>query len=577
MKYDKIILASLFVIFSNVGCKKLLDYAPKGVVTLDELNTSEQADKLAIAAYASLGNDFGGTMPISNMWLYGAVRSDDAYKGGGGISDGGGGQLNALEQYNLLLPDMARLNDVWTLIFSGIARVNTALRQIDKFTVAQYPARNVREAEMRFLRAHYWFLLKILFKYPPLADESIPDDSLKLISNHQYSNNEGWEKIAKDFQFAADNLPETQPEMGRANKLAAYAYLAKVRLYQAYEQDEQNQVVNINKERLNEVVDLCDKVINSGKYGLFDDFGKNFMLEYENGIESIFAIQFSLDDGTDQGRLNMGSSHNYSLAPGYGCCGWSQPSQNLVNSFKTDSSGLPMFDTFNDTQMKDSADFMINGVDPRLDHTVGIPGHPYKYESTFVYSASWARTPTIYGPYSTMKEMLRPDDPGLRKVGPFFGTAKNSDIIRYADVLLWKAEALIELGRQSEALPLINLLRVRAGNSTGMLKKVDGTNPSNYKIEPYVDGVNCVWTKDFARKALRWERRLEFGMESPRFFDLVRWGIGAETLNNYLAVEKTRHSYLTNAHFTKGKDEYLPIPQAQINLTNGLYQQNVGW
>jgi starch-binding outer membrane protein, SusD/RagB family len=577
MKHYLITIKAIFISILFSACNKVLDYSPKGVVTLDVLNTPEQADKLGIAAYASLGNDFGGTMPVSSMWLYGAVRSDDAYKGGGSVTDGGGGQLNALEQYNLITVDMGRINDEWTTIFEGIARANTALRQMSKFTLAEYPKKNERMAEMRFLRGHEWFLLKTLYKYPPLADETVSDEDLKKVSNRQYTNEEGWNKIASDFQFAVDNLPLTQAEVGRPNKLAAYAYLAKVRLYQAYEQNEQNQVVNINKARLNEVVDLCDQVINSGKYSLFDDFAKNFMLEYENGVESIFAIQFSLDDGTEMGRLNMGSSHNYSLAPGYGCCGWSQPSQNLVNAFKTDVSGLPMFNTFNDTEMKDVNDFMTNGVDPRLDHTVGIPGHPYKYKSTFVYSSSWARTPTIYGFYSTMKEMLRPDDPGLRKVGAFFGTAKNADVIRYADVLLWKAEALIELGRQAEALPLINQLRIRAGNSTSRLKRADGTFASNYRIQAYVDGVNCVWSQDFARKALQWERRMEFAMESPRFFDLVRWGIAAETLNGYLSVEKSRHAYLKDAFFTKGRDEYLPIPQAQINLTEGVYKQNNGW
>jgi hypothetical protein len=248
-----------------------------------------------------------------------------------------------------------------------------------------------------------------------------------------------------------------------------------------------------------------------------------------------------------------------------------------VNAFKTDATGLPMFNTYNDIEMKDSIDFLTNGVDPRLDHTVGIPGHPYKYSGSFIYKSSWARTPTIYGPYSTMKEMLRPDDPGLRKVGAFFGTAKNADIIRYADVLLWKAEALIELGREKEALPLINMLRTRAQNSTTKLKKADGSFSSNYRVNTYLDGVNCVWTQDFARKAMQWERRMEFAMESPRFFDLVRWGIAAETLNLYLGVEKKRHSYLQNAQFTKGKDEYLPVPQAQIDLTEGIYKQNNGW
>jgi SusD family. len=569
---------SLYIVFlSAISCKKILDYTPKGTVTLEILNTPEEADKFVIAAYANLGNDFGGTMPVSSMWLYGAVRADDAYKGGGGITDGGAGQLNAIEQHNLVLPDMARINDEWTNIYEGIARANTALRVIAKFTAAQYPKKTIREAEMRFLRGHWWFLLKTLYKYAPMADDTVSDDDLRHVSNRQYSNDEGWEKIANDLKFAVANLPDAQPEVGRANKMAASAYLAKVRLYQAYEQNEQNAVVSINQQKLNDVITNCDYVINSGKYNLHDDFAKNFMLEFENGVESVFAIQFSLDDGTDQGRLNMGSSHNYSLAPGYGCCGWSQPTQQLVNSFKTDAAGLPMFTTYNDIQMKDSIDFLTNGVDPRLDHTVGIPTHPYKYSPTFVYKSSWARTPTIYGFYSTMKEMLRPDDPGLRKVGAFFGTAKNADVIRYADVLLWKAEALIELGRQNEALPLINKLRVRAAASTGRLKKADGTFASNYRVSPYVDGVNITWNQANARRALQWERKLEFAMESPRFFDLVRWGIAAETLNAYLAIEKTRKSYLNNAFFTKGKDEYLPIPQAQIDLTEGLYKQNNGW
>lgn len=577
MKRYIIYLAAMTVTGISVSCNKFLDYTPKGTVTIGILNTPDQADKFAIAAYASLGNDFGGTMPVANMWLYGAVRSDDAYKGGGGVADGGGGQLNALEQYNLVTPDMARINDEWNNIYEGIARANTALKVISKFTAAEYPNKATRTAEMRFLRAHQLFILKTLYKYIPIPDETIPDDSLKFVSNRQYTNDESWNKIASDFQFAIDNLPMTQKEVGRPNKIAAYAYLAKVRLYQAYEQNEQNQVTNINKARLAEVVTLCDNVINAGKYNLFDDFAKNFIMETENGTESIWAIQFSLDDGTDMGRLNMSSSHNYSLAPGYGCCGWSQPSQNMVNAFKTDADGLPLFNSFNSVSMKDSIDFLTNGVDPRLDHTVGVPTHPYKYKSTFVYQKSWARTPTVYGYYSTMKEMLLPDDPGLRKVGAFFGTAKNSDIIRYADVLLWKAEALIELGLQNQALPLINQVRVRAGKSTGRLKKADGTPTSNYRVGTYLDGVNCVWTQDFARKALQWERRLEFAMESPRFFDLVRWGIAAETLNAYLAVEKTRYAYLKDALFTKGRDEYLPIPQAQINLVVTSYKQNNGW
>ncbi|WP_203226862.1 RagB/SusD family nutrient uptake outer membrane protein [Confluentibacter flavum] len=557
-----------------LSCNDDLSFSPKGVVSLETLDTPEEADQMVIAAYAALGNDFGGTKPTSSMWLYSSVRSDDAYKGGGSVTDGGGGQLNAFEQYNLVLPSMARINDAWVLIYQGVARTNNALRIISQFSIDEYPKKNERIAEMKFVRAHWWFLLKVLFKYPVLADETISDDDLKLTGNRIYTNNEGWDLIANDLQFAIDNLPTNQNEIGRPNKISASAYKAKVRLYQAYEQNEQNAIINISPEKLNEVVALCNDVINSGKYSLSNDFSENFILETENGPESVWAIQFSQDDGTEQGRLNMANSHSYSLAPGYGCCGWHQPSQTMVNAFKTDIDGLPLFNTYNDIEMKDPIDFQTNGVDPRLDHTIGIPTHPYKYDPSFIYQSNWARTPTIYGPYSGMKEMLLPNDPGLVKVGPFFGTSKSADIIRYADVLLMKAEALIELGRHVEALPLINEIRVRAANSTGKLKNTDGSPISNYRIEPYnIAG----WTQDFARKAMQWERRLEFATESPRFFDLVRWGIAGETLNPYLEIEKTRHSYLQNAQFTEGKDEYFPIPQAQIDLTEGLYQQNVGW
>jgi hypothetical protein len=162
-------------------------------------------------------------------------------------------------------------------------------------------------------------------------------------------------------------------------------------------------------------------------------------------------------------------------------------------------------------------------------------------------------------------------------VGPFFGSSKNIDVIRYADVLLWQAEAYIQLGQPNAALPLINMLRTRAANSESRLAYSDGTYPSNYRISTYQPGVNCTWTQDYAFQALQFERRMEFGMEGARFFDLVRWGIAATTLNNFVSVEKTRYNFLANAQFTQGRDEYLPIPQNEINLTHGLYQQNAGW
>jgi len=154
------------------------------------------------------------------------------------------------------------------------------------------------------------------------------------------------------------------------------------------------------------------------------------------------------------------------------------------------------------------------------------------------------------------------------------GTAHNYDIIRYDDVLLMQAEAYIELGQQASALPLINQIRTRAAASTGRLKKADGSFASNYNVKNYPA---AGWTQAYARTALQWERRLEFATEGARFFDLVRWGIAEPTLNAYIAIEKTRRTFLATAKFTAGRDEYLPIPQSEITFTNGLYKQNPGY
>jgi len=357
--------------------------------------------------------------------------------------------------------------------------------------------------------------------------------------------------------------------------------MAKLRLYQAYMQDANHNVTGIDATKLQQVVSLTNDVINSGQYHLNDDFAKNFLYGYDNGPESIFAIQYSINDGTAFGRLSMSTSLNYfGGAPQYGCCAFHIPSQNMVNAFKTDANGLPMFATFNNpgTEMVNPTDFQTNGVDPRLDHTVGVAGHPFKYNAALPYSHSWERTAGVYGGFGTMKELQLATCPCFSKVGPFYGTSVNLDIIRYDDVLLMQAEAQIELNNPGAALPLINQIRTRAANSTALLKDANGNNPSNYRISTYKPGINIpLWDQATARTALQWERRLEFAMESPRFFDLVRWGIAAQTLNAYFAIEKNRHPFLTNAQFTKGKNEYFPIPEQEIQFTNGAYSQNPGY
>ena len=549
------------------SCKKVLDYTPTGVLSSADLTSPTAVEGLVTAAYASIGNgDMIG--PIYSNWVYGSVRSDDAYKGGGGTGDVG--EIDAMEHYNLVTPTMdAFVSRTWKNLFKSVGRANVALRAVNNLSEGA-TNKKVRIAELKFLRAHSYFTMKLLYKNIPIFDENTTDEQILNVSN-TFSNDESWNKIAADFQYAVDNLPTAQPEIGRANKYAAQAYLAKVRLYQAYKQDATHKVTGIDQARLQEVVTLTQAVIASGKYNLSSDIANNFLPETENGAESIFAIQFTINDGTTSGRLSFEDGLNYPHgAPQYGCCGFHAPSQNLVNAHTTDANGLPNFTTFNNT----IANLATATVDPRLDHTVGIDGHPYKYDNTKPFSNSWVRDPGVYGNFHSMRFQQLATSSSYFKLGPFMGTAKNYDILRYDDILLMQAEAYIELGQPLNALPLINQIRTRAAASTGRLKKLDGTFPSNYKTNTYPA---AGWTQDYARKALQWERRLEFATEGPRFFDLVRWGIAEQTLNAYINVEKGRRSFLSTAHFTAGRDEYLPIPQSEITFTNGLYKQNPGY
>ena len=560
------VIASGMLLISS--CKKQLDYIPTGVLSSADLTSPTAVEGLVTAAYAAIGNgDMIG--PIYSNWAFGSVRSDDAYKGGGGTGDVG--DVDAMEHYNLVTPTMDWfVSRTWKNLFKSISRANVALRAVTALSDADFPQKTSRIAELKFLRAHSYFTMKLLYKNIPIFDETATEEDILKVSN-DLSNEDSWNKIAADFQHAVNNLPETQTQLGRPNKYAAQAYLAKLRLFQAYEQNPTHQVVNINQQRLQEVVTLTQSVIASGKYSLSADIADNFLPETENGTESVFAIQFTINDGTTSGRLNYEDGLNYPHgAPQYGCCGFHAGSQNLVNAHTTDANGLPNFNTFNNG----IADLKTATVDVRLDHTVGIDGHGYKYDNSKLFSNSWVRDPGVYGNFHTMRNQQLATSSSYFKNGPFMGVAKNYDVIRFDEVLLMQAEAYIELCQQDKGLPLINHVRARAAASTGRLKKQDGSFASKYNVQPYPA---VGWTQAYARQALQWERRLEFATEGHRFFDLVRWGIAAPTLNQYITVEKTRRTFLATALFTAGRDEYLPIPQSEITFTNGLYKQNPGY
>lgn len=559
-KYLSLLAACSFLF---AGCSDFLDMNPNGILDEESVSGVEQLDKLVISAYSMLGNDHYD-IPF-NLWPYGNVRSDDAYKGGRDESDIQ--DFHFYETSSNITANFGEPDGLWYNCYIAISRANNALRSLNNVSEQDFPNKKIRIGECRFIRGHFYFLLKVLFKSIPYIDETVAIEDYGTISNIALSNDELWQKIADDFKAAYDNLPESQgTDVGRANKYSAAAYLAKTYLYKAYRQDEKHNVTEINAEDLKQVLTFSNEVMSSD-YGLEDDFAYNFLPgSYENGKESLFAIQHSTDDGTLYGRLNFSDALNVPMKFS-GSCDFQKPSQNLVNAYKT-VNGLPEFSDYN------KADYNANTdkVDPRLYHTVALPGVPYKYDKKNIFDESWTRNKAVYGLYSSLKENVALNDPSSVLIDPFRANTKNKIVIRYADVVLMRAEALIELDREKEALPLINKIRERAKKSTGLIDYAE-----NVDIALYVDNVNCNWTKPYAREALRWERRLELAMESQRFFDLVRWGIADSVINTFYKEEAPKRTYYEDAHFEKNRAEYVPIPQQQINFSKQVYKQNYGY
>ena len=572
--YINIFIISLMLLSS--GCSDFLDrHTPQGTIDNEQLNNPEYVDNLVISAYAIWisAEDINSSF---SMWNY-DVRSDDAYKGGNGTEDGD--VFHNLEVSQGIMTTAWNISDMWQRLYNCISRANAALQLLDQMDESTYPLKQQRIAEMRFLRGHGHFLLKQLFKKIVIAnDENLSPEEYNNLSNTVYTNDEGWQQIANDFQFAYENLPDTQADKGRPTRGAAAAYLAKTYLYKAYRQDnpETNEVTSINAEDLKKVVEYTEaSIMNAGGYDLESDFHNNFRPEpqYENGKESLWAMQYSINDGTTNGNCNWSNGLIVPNIPGVtdGGCDFYKPSQNLVNAFKTDNNGHPLFDNFND----DDYDMSVDNADPRLFLTVGIPGLPYEFNPEFMMdkSSTWSRSNGLYGYYVTLKQNVDPESEYLVK-GSWWGTPMNHIVLRYADVLLMRAEALIQLndGRIQEAIDLINRVRNRAKASTAMIANYPSEYGVKYDVEPYYG----TFTQEEALERLKFERRVELAMESDRFFDLVRWGEAERVLNAYYAAEAEVCTIYSNAHFTKNKNEYLPIPFAQISASNGIYDQNCG-
>jgi hypothetical protein len=555
------------------SCSDFLDeHVPQGTLSDEQVKTPENAEAMVVSAYAifTTAEDINSSF---SMWNF-DVRSDDAYKGGSGTSDGD--VFHQLEVQQGVLTTNWNINDMWVRLYNSLSRVNSAIALLNE-TGDDYAMKQQRQAEMKFLRAYGHFLLKRLYKNIPfVVNENLTYDEYNELSNRAYSNDEGWQLIIDDLMEAYNTLPQTQEDKGRPTKAAAAAFLAKVYLYKAYHQDDanSNQVTSINQADLEKVIEFTNPSLYSG-YGLEEDLHNNFRPEeqYENGKESLWAIQYSRNDGSTYGNLNW----SYGLIPPNipgatdGGCDFYKPSQNLVNAYRTGADGLPLLDTFN---QKDY-DMASDNADPRLFLTVGMPGLPYMFNKNYMMEETsiWSRSNGLYGYHVSLKQNVDPAliDNYLIK-GSYWASPMNRIVLRYADVLLERAEAYAQLGQADQAIALVNQIRSRAAGSTQMV----GNYQNTYGVKMYVTNYKGSYSKDDAIKIVKMERRLELGMECERFFDLVRWGDAATVLNKYYSEEIDNCGIYREAHFTANKDEYLPIPFSQISASNGHYTQNIG-
>lgn len=571
----KKILYSVLTVLALVGttsCSDFLDdQKPQGVLDSDMVKDPSNVDNLVISAYAvfTTAEDINSSF---SMWNF-DVRSDDAYKGGNGTSDGD--VFHQLEIEQGVLTTNWNINDMWVRLYNCISRVNSAISVLET-TSDSYQLKAQRLGEMKFLRAYAHFLLKRLYKNIPfIMDANLKQEDYNTLSNTEFNNDEGWQQIINDVEYAYSVLPVKQTDKGRPSKAAAAAFLTKAYLYKAYRQDDaaSNKVTSINREDLLKVIEYSNPdIYSAGGFDLEPDFHNNFRPEtqYENGVESIWAMQYSINDGTKYGNLNWSYGLIVPNIPGVtdGGCDFYKPSQNLVNAYRTDADGHPFIDTFNNKDYD-----LTQDADPRLFLTVGLTGLPYEFNSKYMMDASstWSRSNGLYGYYVTLKQNVDPDCGYLVK-GSWWGTPMNRIVFRYADVLLERAEAYAQLNETGEAIKLVNKIRLRAKQSTGMIANY----PSDYGVKFNISTYNGSYSQEDALKIVKMERRLEMGMESERFFDLVRWGEAEKVLNKYFAEETNNCSIYGEAHFTADKNEYLPIPFSQVAASDGHYTQNIG-
>jgi len=557
--YRNICLLCLLCVFS-ASCNSMLDTVPQGQFTAEQLDENSVEGLLA-SAYAGLeahfyGNNEAFAGPSTN-WIF-DVRSDDAYKGGGGT--GMEENIHLLEVSEINSDNVSCLNK-WQNNYYAISRVHNAMLAINQASSLSNAAQML--GELKTLRAWYYFDLIRIFKRIPYFTEN---DDVNTKSNGEFTRDQIFDFIKRDLTEAIEVLPAQKSAAGRITKTTAQAIMAKVCAFTS---------------SWNEVKTYADAVIQSGQYSLYPNFGDLSKIDHNNGSESIFALQTST--ANDNAHINWSNLLNCTYSDGnlYGTGDdFFYGSQNLVNAFRTDANGLPLLDgTFN--QVNVTTDY-AGSLDPRLDFTVGRIGMPWR---GYTYTAGWCRAYDTYGEYSNKKAWPAPDQ--ALAAWPWGANSLNFMFIRYADILLLKAEALVETATGNnaaedaslvEARALVNQIRERAAKSIdGSYTPVD-LDPftADYNVGTYPtegDG-NLYWTKERARMAVRFERRLELALEGNRWFDLVRWGNDylIKTMNTYMQEESALRPYYQGRSVT-ADEIFLPVPLDEIDNSNGLYKQ----
>jgi starch-binding outer membrane protein, SusD/RagB family len=573
MKKINIIILSITLLLGVFACKDgFLEVPATGSLSQAQLTGTAGLEGGLISAYAQLSG-LGSYASGPSNWVWGSIRGGDANKG---TDPGDFSDINPIQRFEYS-PTLPFSGEVYQGHFEGVARANSILALLKKATADVKPADIARmAAEARFLRGHFYFQLKRNFNKVPYVDESLNlTNGIDKVKNDQ----DLWPKIEADFKAAYDGLPETSSALGRANKWAAASYLAKTYMFQKKFAD---------AKALFDLIIANGKTTGGKKYALLPKYSDLYRVANDNNAESIFAVQATVKSGNGN-NANSDLQLNFiqGVDPGT-CCGFFQPTFEFVNSFRTDASGFPLLDgsynttanaVKNDMGLKSDQAFVpdAGNLDPRLDHSVGRRGIPFMDWGNHS-GASMIRNQPNAGPYSPKKYLYTKAEKagGQTETGGWGHQTYNGynvTIIRFADVLLMAAEAEIEVGSLAKALEYTNLVRNRAANAADFVQD-GGKAAANYKIAPYASFPD----KAFATKAVRFERRIELGMEGYRFYDLVRWGEDVDAINKYLKYDQVLLPGAFGGASYLAKHAIMPIPQSQIDLIGAdILKQNDGY